>query len=87
MSAPPVPFLTRQRFEAEVRVEVTRAQADNQGRYVSPDLVCQVAQRAAEPYPWADDSTVANTLVDILGIGWGATYCHWAWEQEDGAAA
>ena len=85
MSTPPVPFLTRQRYEAQVRAELDRVRAETRGT-VPPEAYCQAAHHIARGYPWADTRTVANTLVDTLGTGWGATYLHWAYESGRAAA-
>lgn len=70
----------RHLFEAEVRDAVMTLNAAGEK---SVDKFCEKAWWVAQRFDWADASSVANALVDILGPGWGAIYLDWLWGRED----
>lgn len=70
MSTPPVPHWVRLQFEDRIRNAVTGHDDVN--------TVCGNARDVSQLYKWATIADTANTLVNILGTGWGAIYLDWA---------
>jgi len=51
------------------------------------NTVCGNARDVSQLYKWATIADTANTLVNILGTGWGAIYLDWAYRNAGRRAA
>lgn len=70
MTTPPVPHWARLQYEERVREAVTGSE--------DVGTVCGAARDVTRLYPWATQADTANALINVMGVGYGAIYLHWA---------